>query len=78
MSATIEEITRLIDEGYTVSISKPNAGIVSVRVTAPDKRLVSSSCQPRLDNAVSDAYAETPERVAEIVNVIAQAVGNWE
>lgn len=61
MSATIEEITRLLDEGYTVTISKPNAGVVSVRITDEAKRLVSNGCQRSLGDAMSDAYTETPE-----------------
>lgn len=61
MSATIEEITRLIDEGYTVSISKPYGGVVSVKITDRAKRLVSNGCQRSLDDAMSVAYTGTPE-----------------
>lgn len=59
MSATIEEITNLINEGYTVSISKPQAGIVSVKVKR-DGKLVSSGCQRCLNDAMMDAYMGTP------------------
>lgn len=74
MSATLTEITNLINEGYIVKIGKPNADVVSVNIKARDGRLVSSGCQRTLDDAMTDAYMGTPEVEAVIAGVMAQVM----